>query len=82
MKHFDDTFKKFKSDLKSYYEDEIAGAIKAGNETYEGYKDQHEQFAVHVQTTLQQQVNLIFQYGFETDKYPLDYNRFSCHTKK
>ena len=56
MKHFDDTFKKFKSDLKSYYEDEIASAIKAGNETYEGYKDQHEQFAVHVQTTLQQQV--------------------------
>ncbi len=56
MKHFDDTFKKFKSDLKSYYEDEIARALKTGNETYAGYKDQHEQFAVHVQTTLQQQV--------------------------
>ena len=56
MRQYDETFKLFKNDLKTFYQEEIDKATKPGIETYEGYKSQHEQYAAHVQNTMTQQV--------------------------
>jgi len=60
MKNYQDSFEKYKENLKKCYAVEIQGATEPGTQTYEGYKAQHEQFVGHAE-------NQILQYGTEIE---------------